>query len=143
MIREEYLTDWPLVLDSPVEAVRCSFSPDADGEGMVSAVIDLANGVTLMFFCWRLIVAGRVAVTSFDHLSRLSGPPIDAISELTAALVGQHCVRAELDLVRGDVSLLLENGTRLEALRVRTLFEDWEVRGLDHAYYWSNMIWGP
>ncbi|QQR40393.1 type 1 periplasmic-binding domain-containing protein [Devosia rhizoryzae] len=141
MIREGYLADWPMLLDGPVVSVRGAFHPNAEGEGSAHAYVALANGALFKFYYWRLIVGGESAVTSFDHLSRLGGPPIDAIAQLTAALEGQHCLRAELDLTRGDIALLLGNGTRLEALRIRTLFEDWEVEGPDSSLYWSNMIW--
>ncbi|NGP17851.1 hypothetical protein [Devosia aurantiaca] len=142
MIRDEYRTDFPMVMDSAVVSVRGEFNPETSAlwNGWVSANVALHNGADFDFAFWRLLVGGQLEVTSFDHQTELGGPPIDVIAELSAALTGRICRRAELDVATGDLKLVFDDGVELQGLRLRRLYEDWEARSVGGMSYWSNMI---
>jgi hypothetical protein len=141
IVRDEYRSDWPMALDSTVISINGTLPKPGADDNSVSVTIGFANNASFRLSYWRLFTGNQVQVTSFDHGSKLGDPVIDSIAELTEALAGRHADRAELDLASGGVTICFDGGIRLQALRLRSLLEDWEVRGPDSGMYWSTIIW--
>jgi hypothetical protein len=64
---------------------------------------------------WRVVVVGRVVLTSRDHGQQFGLPaPVDAYEEAFARLRGRPLVGVQLDETSADLILEFEDGQRLE-----------------------------
>ena len=81
---------------------------------------------------WRLLVSGRVAVTSEDHGHQFGLPaPVDCVSELRRRLGGLPVTAASVRAGTVDVSLGFGDGGTLEVISTSAGYEAWVLSGRD------------
>ena len=113
--------------------------PSADGE-YVPIYLGFSDHMSVSSAYWRLLRAGRVACSSFDHGKSLGQIKLDAVAQLRDATMGKICRSIELDGRADDLSLYFDGDVCLIAFGFRALFEDWEIRLPSGLSYWSNQL---
>lgn len=77
---------------------------------------------------WRLIVDGRIAVSSEDHGHPFGRPePVDAASS-AQWVVGQKVEAASISECTGDLTVEFSGKTQLQLLQVSSGYESWRLR---------------
>lgn len=85
------------------------------------------NGAVLRVGClWRLVVGGRVTLSSRDH-SQMFGrrSPVDAAQEASAKLSGKQVTSIALADCTADIRLTFSDGIALEVLNDSSGYEPW------------------
>ncbi len=99
-------------------------------------IIRFENDVTLVVGClWRLIVAGRVKLTSEDHGQQFGLPePIDAAVGVNSCLAGTTV--QSISLVEGlfDLEFKFESGDSFQVIPDSSGYEAWELNGNDSTF---------
>ena len=94
-----------------------------DGEWYFS----FENEAVLRARClWRLVVGGRVVLSSRDH-GQMFGlkSPVDAAHEATRILADKEITEVAIESGKADLHILLSDGTELELLNDSSGFEPW------------------
>ena len=100
----------------------------------------LANDVAADIGYWRLFNNGRAIRTSFDHGASRGAVRLDAVSQVSNAIIGRMCLRIELDARSNDLIFRFEGEVALVAFSLRSIFEDWELSLPNGDTYWSNQL---
>jgi hypothetical protein len=89
------------------------------------------DGITLGVDClWRIIVDGKVALTSRDHGQRFGlSAPVDANGAATSMLQGGQVVKVQLEESSADLTLEFGSGQRLEIVTDSSGYEPWNLHG--------------
>lgn len=75
---------------------------------------------------WRVLAADRIAVTDADDGHRFGlSAPVDAETSAKALLGSNPVLRAEIDPITADLTLTLDNATRLQVLSNSAGYEAW------------------
>ena len=88
------------------------------------------GATTLAVEClWRVGVAGRLVVTSFDR-NQVFGlsAPVDALAKAHAELAGRSIASVRLDVQRGDLTPVLESDRLLAIITASSGCESWHLR---------------
>ncbi|MGH7222711.1 MAG: DUF6188 family protein, partial [Gemmataceae bacterium] len=79
---------------------------------------------------WRLIVSGRIQITSEDHGHQFGLPaPVDCVEELRRQVVGATVAEAKVRAGTIDVSLDFDTGGTLEVISTSAGYEAWQLNG--------------
>jgi Family of unknown function (DUF6188) len=79
---------------------------------------------------WRILDAGRIAISSEDHLQQYGLPaPLDAASIATNLLASRSITRVEVRERTADLLLEFEGDLRLEVVPFSTGYESWNIFG--------------
>lgn len=108
------------------------------------------GGAELKIECpWRILAAGRIAVTDYDHGKQFGLPrPVDAALEARERL-GQRSVQSvHLGPESGDLTLDFGDGVRLEVWNSSSGHEAWTAHGPDGELIVATggselAVWGP
>jgi hypothetical protein len=112
-------------------------------KGAPTVVLHFTGGPYVVLADWRLLVAGRLQVTSREHNERYGLPhPIDAVGELRRTLDGADVKRVELDESTGDIWVTTD-ACKLQVLNLYRGFECWHVSLGDGTGEYSNTVWSP
>lgn len=77
---------------------------------------------------WRLLVNGRISVTSEDDMQQFGlKQPIDAAAEVSRRVAGKKVLTVDVAEGTLDVSLVLEGGHTFQALPDSSGYEAWEA----------------
>ena len=83
---------------------------------------------------WRIVEAGRIAVTNRDDGHRFGLPsPVDSAAEALRILGSKIILSAIVDDDLGDLTMLFDQGARLELFNDSSGLETWEMAGPDGA----------
>ncbi|MBS1583719.1 MAG: hypothetical protein JST66_16080 [Bacteroidetes bacterium] len=78
---------------------------------------------------WRIIGPDGMCVTRDDHGRKWGRKPvIDAAAEASELVVGRSISMLDLDDGTLDLTVTLENGIRIQFIRLSTLYECWHLR---------------
>jgi len=81
---------------------------------------------------WRLIVSGRVVLTSEDHGQQFGLPaPVDCIGELLRRVGGVPVTSARVRARTVDITLDFGDTATLEVIATSAGYEAWALSGLD------------
>ena len=81
---------------------------------------------------WRIVVGGRIALSSEDHGQRYGLPsPVDAEARCQSLIVQVRIERAEVREDTRDIVIVFESGARLDILPVSSGYESWQVAAPD------------
>ena len=77
---------------------------------------------------WRLLQAGRVAISSEDHLQQYGLPaPLDAAAVASALLESRPITHVQVRDGTADLFLDFSGGIRLEIIPISSGYESWGV----------------
>ena len=93
---------------------------------------------------WRLVVAGRIKLSSVDHGQWFGLPaPVDAEAQLRSLLSGRKVQSAEVRDDTHDILIPFESGERLEIVALSSGYEIWDFKAPngDWTYAGGGKIW--
>ncbi len=92
-----------------------------------------SGGLSLRVEClWRLLVTGRVVITSEDHGHQFGLPaPVDCVGELRRRVEGIPITRATVRARTVDISLDFGEVATLEVIATSAGYEAWVLSGHD------------
>ena len=88
-----------------------------------------SDGVRLQVEClWRLVVSGRLVITSEDHGHQFGLPaPVDCLDELRRHVIGASVEDVKVRAGTIDITLGLGSGRILEVIPTSAGYEAWQV----------------
>ena len=88
-----------------------------------------SDGVSLQVGClWRLVVAGKLTLTSEDHGHQFGLPaPVDCVVELRREIVGAAVGDLKVRAGTIDITLAFGSGRTLEVIPTSAGYEAWKV----------------
>jgi hypothetical protein len=90
------------------------------------SIFEFGDGSLDVECLWRIIVDGRIALTSRDHGQQFGLPaPVDAHAEAASLLQGRRVVAVRLQETSADLTLEFEGGLRLEVISESSGYEPW------------------
>jgi len=98
-----------------------------------SWALTFSGGLNLRVEClWRLVVSGRVVVTSEDHGQQFGLPaPVDCVGELQRRVEGVSVTSAKVRARTVDISLDFGDIATLEVIATSAGYEAWVLSGQD------------
>ncbi len=87
-----------------------------------------AEVVICTYADWRLMVDGRIRVSSHDHGHVFGLPrPVDAVLESNRSVAGRIVESATIGSDTGDLRLEFGRSVRIELLQLSTGYESWDL----------------
>ena len=118
------MADISLLLDKRLEqVVKDDFS----------WALTFSDGLILRVEClWRLLVSGKVVITSEDHGQQFGLPaPVDCVGELQRRVEGVAVTSAKVRARTVDISLDFGDIATLEVIATSAGYEAWVLSGQD------------
>jgi hypothetical protein len=89
---------------------------------------------------WRIVSEGRIAFGNQDHGQRFALPsPINGEERARELLQDRRIVSASIDRLTADLTIVFDNGTRLDAFNNSAGYEGWQAH-FKHAGKRASLI---